>query len=180
MCRRDIGVCVLPPAAPFEDPAGVGIGGVKPVYRYGRPAAPNDPVVRRRSVPSLATAAEDCAAVMAREREGRGERSVCAPKWPICTGPFPCCRRKRGFPTNYLVFPLLVFDGTGNAIPITHGVATWRISPPGPVPLGAHGARLVRRNKSHQAALKTLKSCKARRQLQPSALARLTSYGRKL
>ena len=95
MCRRDIGVCVLPPAAPFEDPAGVGIGGVKPVYRYGRPAAPNDPVVRRRSVPSLATAAEDCAAVMAREREGRGERSVCAPKWPICTGPFPCCRRKR-------------------------------------------------------------------------------------
>ena len=34
-------------------------------------------------------------------------------------------------------------------------------------------ARLVRRNKPHQAALKTLKSCKARRQLQPSALARL-------
>ena len=102
------------------------------MYRYGRPAAPNDPAVRRRSVPSLATAAEDCAAVMARERE----ESMCAPN--VAHLHRSLVAGERGTP-NYLV--LLVFEGTGNAITFPHGVATWRISPPWPVPLGAHGAR---------------------------------------
>lgn len=138
MCRRDIGVCVLPPAEPFEDPAGVGVGGVKPVYRYGRPAARNDPVVRRRSVASLATRRRLCC----REREREKRECVCPQRDPLA--PVPPGERRRGLPFSQLLgIPptVLVFVGNGNAIPVPHGVATWRIPLQGPVPLGAHGAR---------------------------------------
>lgn len=67
--------------------------------------------------------------------------------------------------TNYLVFLLLVFDGNGNVAPSRMGLPLGGSHPLARSTWRTRGkARLVRRNKSHQAALKTLKSCKARRQ----------------